>query len=72
MLVVMDGARHVSKYAYAHFLERAVLPPATLTVFGPKVPLHSGQYGNFAPNPVFGLSRLLAAMKDEDGAPIVQ
>jgi acetylornithine deacetylase/succinyl-diaminopimelate desuccinylase-like protein len=39
----------------------------TLKVFGPKNPLHSGHYGNWVPNPVMSLSKLLASMKDEKG-----
>lgn len=70
MLVVMDGARHVSNMPTLTFGARGIAT-ATLTVFGPRVPLHSGQYGNFAPNPVFGLARLLAAMKDEDGRVLI-
>jgi acetylornithine deacetylase/succinyl-diaminopimelate desuccinylase-like protein len=38
-----------------------------LTVYGPKRPLHSGNYGNWAPNPAQRLVTLLAAMKDDDG-----
>ncbi len=38
-----------------------------VTVYGPKRPLHSGHYGNFAANPALRLARLLASMKDEDG-----
>ncbi len=39
-----------------------------LTVYGPRRPLHSGHYGNWAPNPAMTLARLLASMKDERGA----
>ena len=38
-----------------------------VTVYGPKRPLHSGHYGNWAPNPAMILARLLASMKDEKG-----
>ncbi len=38
-----------------------------LTVYGPKRPLHSGNYGNWAPNPAHKLVRLLASMKDDNG-----
>jgi acetylornithine deacetylase/succinyl-diaminopimelate desuccinylase-like protein len=38
-----------------------------VTVFGPKRPLHSGHYGNWAPNPAMRLARLLASMTDETG-----
>ena len=38
-----------------------------ITVYGPRGELHSGHYGNWAPNPAMSLARLLASMKDEAG-----
>lgn len=38
-----------------------------ITVYGPNHGLHSGHYGNWAPNPAMMLSQLLAGMKDESG-----
>ena len=38
-----------------------------LTVYGPNHPLHSGHYGNWAPNPIALLTNLLASMRDDDG-----
>jgi acetylornithine deacetylase/succinyl-diaminopimelate desuccinylase-like protein len=38
-----------------------------LTVFGPKRPLHSGHYGNWAPNPIIRLNELIASMRDSRG-----
>jgi acetylornithine deacetylase/succinyl-diaminopimelate desuccinylase-like protein len=38
-----------------------------ITVFGPHHGLHSGHYGNWAPNPAMMLAQLLAGMKDENG-----
>ncbi len=38
-----------------------------LTVYGASRPLHSGHYGNYAPDPGFLLSQLLASMKDTQG-----
>ncbi|GAC1431456.1 MAG: dipeptidase [Chitinophagaceae bacterium] len=38
-----------------------------LTVYGPVRPLHSGHYGNWAPNPALMLAKLLASMKDDNG-----
>jgi len=38
-----------------------------LTVYASKRPLHSGHYGNWAPNPALMLVELLASMKDEKG-----
>ncbi|HET9698901.1 MAG TPA: M20/M25/M40 family metallo-hydrolase, partial [Terriglobales bacterium] len=38
-----------------------------VTVYGPKRELHSGHYGNWAPNPAMMLAQLLASMKDDKG-----
>ncbi|HEU4563568.1 MAG TPA: M20/M25/M40 family metallo-hydrolase [Gemmatimonadaceae bacterium] len=38
-----------------------------MTVYGPKRALHSGHYGNWAPNPAALLVTLLASMRDDDG-----
>lgn len=38
-----------------------------VTVFGAIRGLHSGHYGNWAPNPALMLAQLLAGMKDQDG-----
>jgi acetylornithine deacetylase/succinyl-diaminopimelate desuccinylase-like protein len=38
-----------------------------ITVYGPHHGLHSGHYGNWAPNPAMMLAQLLAGMKDENG-----
>jgi acetylornithine deacetylase/succinyl-diaminopimelate desuccinylase-like protein len=38
-----------------------------ITIFGAIRGLHSGHYGNWAPNPAMMLAQLLAGMKDQDG-----
>ncbi len=38
-----------------------------ITVYGPNRGLHSGHYGNWAPNPAMMLAQLLAGMKDKSG-----
>ncbi len=38
-----------------------------LTVYASKRPLHSGHYGNWAPNPAMMLAKLLASMKEDNG-----
>ena len=43
-----------------------------LTVYGPRRPLHSGHYGNWAPNPALMLAKLLASMKDDNGRVTIQ
>ncbi len=42
-----------------------------MTVYGAKRPLHSGNYGNWAPNPALKLVKLLASMKDDDGKVLI-
>ena len=42
-----------------------------ITVYGPDHALHSGHYGNWAPNPALMLVQLLAGMKDADGHVLV-
>jgi len=36
-------------------------------VYGPNRPLHSGHYGNWAPNPIMRLAELLTSMRDPVG-----
>ncbi len=38
-----------------------------LTVYGPNRPLHSGHYGNWAPNPIMLLTDLIGSMRAVDG-----
>jgi len=42
-----------------------------LTVYGASRPLHSGHYGNYAPDPGFMLSQLLSSMKDPQGRVLI-
>ena len=65
-LVILDGPVHESGRSTVVFGNRGIVQ-ATLTVFGPRAPLHSGHYGNYAPNPALRLASLLASMKDESG-----
>ena len=43
-----------------------------VTVYGASRPLHSGHYGNYAPDPGFMLSQLLASMKDAQGNVVIE
>ncbi len=38
-----------------------------LTTYGPATSLHSGHYGNVAPNPAARLARLITSMRDDEG-----
>jgi acetylornithine deacetylase/succinyl-diaminopimelate desuccinylase-like protein len=64
--VVCDGPVHQSGRKQVVFGVRGDTN-VELTVYGPARPLHSGHYGNWAPNPAMTLARLLASMKDEAG-----
>ena len=66
MLIIFDGPRHLSNLPTLTFGARGI---ATLriTTYGPRVPQHSGHYGNYAPNPALHLAQLLASMKDDEG-----
>ena len=66
MLVIFDGPPHVSGEPTLKFGARGIAT-VTLTTFGPRVPQHSGHYGNYAPNPALGLAEILATFKDEAG-----
>jgi acetylornithine deacetylase/succinyl-diaminopimelate desuccinylase-like protein len=65
-IVIHDGPSHASERPTLIFGNRGAAK-ATLTVYGPKAPLHSGHYGNYVPNPAMRMAQLLATMKDEDG-----
>lgn len=71
MLLVFDGPPHSSNLPTLKFGARGITT-FTLTTFGPKKPLHSGHYGNYAPNPAFHLSRILASMKSENGRVLIE
>lgn len=66
MILVMDGTRHLSNLPTLTYGARG-LAKAKIKFFGPRYPLHSGQYGNFAPNPVFQAAKLLGSLKDDEG-----
>lgn len=66
MLVIFDGPRHLSNEPTLSYGARGIAT-ISLEVFGPRVPLHSGNYGNYAPNPAMKLSKLLATMWEDDG-----
>jgi len=70
LLITADGPVHPSGRPLIFFGNRGVIG-LDITVYGPVRALHSGHYGNWAPNPAMELSRLLAAMKDADGRVLI-
>lgn len=64
--LICDGPVHQSRRQQIVFGARGIVT-LNVTLYGPNRELHSGHYGNWAPNPAMMLSRLLASMKDDDG-----
>jgi acetylornithine deacetylase/succinyl-diaminopimelate desuccinylase-like protein len=70
LLITADGPVHQSGRPLVFFGNRGDIG-MDITVYGPVRALHSGHYGNWAPNPALELSRLLASMKDADGRVLI-
>jgi acetylornithine deacetylase/succinyl-diaminopimelate desuccinylase-like protein len=66
LLINGDGPVHQSGRMQVLFGNRGIVR-ADITVYGPLHSLHSGHYGNWAPNPAMRLAQLLASMKDDNG-----
>ena len=65
-LIILDGPVHTTNQPTLVGGARGIAT-ARLTVYGPKLPQHSGHYGNYAPNPALRLTQLLASMKNDAG-----
>lgn len=65
LLISADGPTDPSGQPTLYFGVRGIVS-AEITVYGPLRPLHSGHYGNWAPNPAMRLAQLLATMKDPE------
>jgi len=61
--LVCDGPLYQTRQQSIIFGARGIAT-FDLTVYGPRAELHSGHYGNWAPNPALSLARLLSSMKD--------
>jgi len=68
--IICDGPVHQSGVKEVVFGARGDVN-VDVTVYGAKRPLHSGHYGNWAPNPALLLAQLLASMKDADGRVLI-
>ena len=64
--IICDGPVHQSGKKQIVFGVRGDAH-VDLTVYASKRPLHSGHYGNWAPNPAMMLAKLLSSMKDDNG-----
>ncbi len=70
MLLILDGPPHPSNKPTVGFGARGIVT-ITLVTHGPRVPQHSGHYGNFVPNPAFHMTRILSSMKSADGRVLI-
>src|SRR3990172_2458351 len=66
-----DGPVHQSRKMQVVFGARGVMG-LEMTVYGPSRALHSGHYGNWAPNPGALLAELIASMRDGDGNILIE
>jgi acetylornithine deacetylase/succinyl-diaminopimelate desuccinylase-like protein len=69
--LMCDGPVHQTRRQSIVFGARSGVT-LDLTVYGPRMEVHSGHYGNWAPNPALALARLLTSMKDESGRVLVE
>ncbi len=68
--LMCDGPVHQTGQQSIAFGARGITT-IDITIYGPRVELHSGHYGNWAPNPAMLMARLLTSMKDEHGHVLV-
>jgi acetylornithine deacetylase/succinyl-diaminopimelate desuccinylase-like protein len=68
--IICDGPVHQSGRKQVVFGVRGDVN-VDVTVYGAKRPLHSGHYGNWAPNPAMLLAQLLSSMKDNSGRVLI-
>jgi acetylornithine deacetylase/succinyl-diaminopimelate desuccinylase-like protein len=70
LLITADGPVHQSGRPLVFFGNRGDIG-LDVTVYGPVRALHSGHYGNWAPNPAMELAKLLASMNDANGRVLI-
>ncbi len=66
LLLFCDGPMHQSRQTQLVFGVRGDMS-VDITTYGAIRPLHSGHYGNWAPNPIMQLAYLLTSMRDQSG-----
>src|SRR5262245_12757353 len=64
--LLCDGPVHQTRKPQVYFGVRGVTG-VEVTLYGPARALHSGHYGNWAPNPAVELARLIASVRDDEG-----
>ena len=68
----MATGQSISRGASRSSSEFAESTGVEITVYGPSHGLHSGHYGNWAPNPITRLANLIASMRNDDGRILIK
>lgn len=68
--LIGDAPVHQSRTPTLYFGVRGVMA-LDMTLYGPRRPLHSGHYGNWAPNPAARLAQVIAEMRAPDGRVLI-
>lgn len=68
--LICDGPVHQSRQQLIAFGARGIAT-VDVTVYGPRHELHSGHYGNWAPNPAMMLIKLLNSLKNDAGRVLI-
>jgi acetylornithine deacetylase/succinyl-diaminopimelate desuccinylase-like protein len=68
--LLCDGPVYQNRQQSLIFGARGIMT-FEVTLYGARTELHSGHYGNWAPNPALELARLLASMKDANGHVVI-
>ncbi len=71
LAVIVDSPRHPSNLPTVFYGSRG-LAGAEITIYGATGDLHSGNYGNFVPDPAMALTKVLASMKDDRGNVVIR
>jgi acetylornithine deacetylase/succinyl-diaminopimelate desuccinylase-like protein len=68
--LICDGPVHQTRRQLIAFGARGITQ-VDVTVYGPRRELHSGHYGNWAPNPAMMLVKALSSLKDDNGKVLI-
>ena len=68
--LICDGPVHQTRQQLIAFGARGIAQ-VDITVYGPRRELHSGHYGNWAPNPAMMLATLVNSLKDDSGRVLI-
>lgn len=71
LAIIVDSPRHPSNLPTVFYGSRGVTG-AEITIYGATGDLHSGNYGNFVPDPAMALTKLFASMKDDAGNVVIK